>query len=214
MRPWIPALLFSAVLALTASPAFGDSDLVFTLVSNTGSGFPTNLTPDPGPPCLAPNCVLFSGTLTDTDVDTDPSYPDMVFPGIGVSFSSNPSSGSLSIDNTFYDSVDYFPGILSGDPNWATDGLGNAPNSYTGPLFGIDIAPGTSVGVYTGTVTISAAGGLDDPNYGGFTVTQNITVDVLAPEPAAASLSLAGLAVLLAWCGIKLKWPCSEAPLR
>jgi hypothetical protein len=214
MRPWISPFLFSAALVLAATPAFGDSDLVFTLVSNTGSGFPTNLTPDPDPPCTAPDCVLFSGTLTDTDLDTDPSYPGMIFPSIGVSFSSNPASGLLSIDNTFYDAVDYFPGTLSGDPNWATDGSGNPPNSYSGALFGIDIAPETSVGEYNGTVTISAAGGLGDPNYGGFTVTQNITVDVLVPEPAAARLLLAGLVVLLAWCGIKLKWPSSEAPLR
>jgi hypothetical protein len=186
MRPLVPAFLFSSILLPAAAPAFADSDLTFTLISNTGYGSPTSLTPDPDPPCLPPNCVLFTGTLTDTDVDADPSYPDMIFPGISVSFSSNPASGLLSIDNTFYDSIDYFPGILSGDPNYATDGSGNPPNTYTGPLFGIDIAPGTSIGEYTGVVTISAAGGLDDPNYGGFTVTQTITVDVVAPEPAAA----------------------------
>src|SRR5580704_1495114 len=102
----------------------------------------------------------------------------MIFPSIGVSFSSNAASGLLSIDNTFYHAVDYFPGILSGDPNWATDGYGHPPHSYTGPLFGIDIAPGASVGEYNGTLTSSAAGGLDDPNYGGFTFTQDSTVDV------------------------------------
>jgi hypothetical protein len=206
MRRWV---LFSAFLVLAASRAFGDSDLVFTLVSYSGTGSPASLAPDPSPPCSEPNCVLFSGTLTDTDVDADPAYPVMVFPAIGVTFSPGPAGGVLSLDNTFYDSVDFFPGTLSGDPNWATDGLGNPPNSYTGPLFGIDIAPGTSLGEYAGIITISAAGGLLDPNYTGFTITQEITVEV-APEPSAAALSLAGLFVLVLWKYMRL--PAASPP--
>jgi hypothetical protein len=214
MRPWALIFLFSAVVALAAAPARGDSDLTFTLVSNTGSGSPTSISPGPEPPCLAPNCVLFTGTLTDTDVDTDPTYPDIILSTISVAFSTNPAVGILSIDNTFYDSTDYVPSVLSGDPNYATDGLGNPPNSYSGAIFGIDIATGTSLGVYNGTITIEAAGGLSDPGYSGFIVTQPITVDVIAPEPAAGSLSLAGLAALSVWCGLKRKWRTSEARSR
>jgi hypothetical protein len=204
---------FVAVLALAAGPACGGSitDLTFTVnnINDTGYGAPTNLTPDGDPPCLPPNCVLFNGTLTDTDDDA--SAPVMVFPLISVAFSTNPASGMLTLDNTFYDSVDYFPGTLSGDPNYATDG--SPPTTYAGSLFGIDIAPGTSVGVYTGTITIDVAGGLNDPLYGGFIVTAPITV-VVTPEPAAGSLSLVGLAALVVWCGVKRKWRPSEASLR
>jgi hypothetical protein len=206
--------VLAIIALLAAAPAYGDSiiaDVAFTLSPNIGTGSPSNLAPDPGPPCLAYDCVLFYGTLTDTDVSTDPSYPYMVLYGIDVSFSSNPASGSLTVDNTFYDSTDYVPGVLSGDPDYADDGSGNPPNSYTGAIFGIDIAPGTALGVYTGTVTISAAGGLDDPDYSGFAVSRSFTVDVAAPEPAAGSLSLAGLAALMACYGVKRKWLSSEA---
>jgi len=213
MRRWVPAVLFPVVFVLAAAQAFGDSDMTFTLLTNIGSGLSMDLSPDPGPPCLPPSCVLFTGTLTDTDVDTDPSYPDMVFSTISVAFSTNPTSGLLSIDNTFYDAVDYFSGILSGDPNYATDNLGNPPNTYTGPLFGIDIAPGTTLGSYTGSVTINVAGGLDDPNYGGFTVTQGITVNVV-PEPGAAGLSLAGVAFLMVGFEVRRKWHSVATPLQ
>jgi MYXO-CTERM domain-containing protein len=217
MRHWVNALVFLGFIVPAAVPLLA-SDLNFTINpnSNPGTGNATNLTPDADPPCMPPNCVLFIGTLTDTDDDADPTYPDMIFPfpSISVEFSSNPASGMLSLDNTFYDSVDYFPGVLSGDPNYATDNSGNPPDTYTGPLFGIDIAPGTTLGTYTGTITIDVAGGLDDPDYNGFIVMEPITVDVVAPEPSAGSLALAGLAAFWAWRGVRRKWPFSEAPSR
>ena len=80
-------------------------------------------------------------------------------------------------DSTFFEDV---PGTLSDDPNYLNDA--NPPNTYTGPIFGIDIAPGTSVGAYI------------------------ITVDVLAPEPAAGDAALGGLAALAAWHGFRRKW--------
>ncbi len=192
MRSFMPALL-AASLALIA-PVYGQASLIFTLDSGTGSGSPASLNPSANPPCFQPNCVLFTGTLFDSD--TDLSY--LYLSAIGVTFSSGPSTGYLTLDNTFYTSV---PGIMSGDPNYATDSLGNPANSYSGPVFGIDIAPGTPFGVYTGTVTVSAAGGTGDPGDLGFTVTQGFTVDVVAPEPATGGLALAGFAAL--W---KARW--------
>ncbi len=111
---------------------------------------------------------------------------------VGISFSSsNPSSGYLSIDNTFYSSV---PGVLSGDPNFATDNSGNPANKYAGPIFGIDIAPGTPAGSYTATVTIYASGGTNDPNLNGFTVSQNVTITVISSQtisfPAISAITL------------------------
>ncbi len=192
-----------AVLLALATPAYGFSDLDFTLDFNTGSGSSTSLNPD-ADSCLPPNCVLFTGTLLDTD--TDLSY--IYLTDISVAFSSNPPTGALTLDNTFYDVV---PGVLSGDPNYATDGLSNPPDIYSGPIFGIDIAPGTSLGAYTGTVTVDAIGGTFDPDYQGFSVIQDITVQVIAPEPAAGCLALLGLAVFSAWGWRKHKWRTSES---
>jgi hypothetical protein len=200
------------VLALV-TPAYGG--LSFSLNPGVGTGSPTNLPPDPDT-CFAPNCVLFTGTLEDTDTDSSIMLigytPDGISPVITVTFLSIPAEGSLSLDNTFYEDV---PGVLSGDPTWATDGSGNPPNIYGDdePIFGIDIAPGTSIGVYSGEVTIYAAGGTDDPDYNGFSVTQDFTVNV-TPEPSTVGLSLVGLAALLGWRGVKRKWHPSEAPLR
>ena len=111
MRSGFSVLLFAILLfALCADGA----DLTFTLDSSTGSGSATNLPPDADPPCIAPNCVLFTGTLTD--IDTDLSL--LLLQSITVSFAaSNPSTSSLSPDNTFVFDV---PGVLSGDPNYAT----------------------------------------------------------------------------------------------
>lgn len=189
-------------------------DLSFTLSSNSGAGYVPNIAPEAYPPCIEPGCVLFSGTLTDNDTDDSflsLSNANPVLPGIGVTFSSGPASGGLTIDDTFGD-LPTIPGTLIGDPTGLTDfGI---PNAYSGPLFGIDIASGTTPGDYSGTVTIYANGGTDDPGNLGFTVSQQITVDVLAPEPATAGFAMAGLAALGAWivrCAREEKWRSSEA---
>ncbi len=129
----VSALLFG-MLSLAAASACA-ADLTFTLTSNNQSGSATNLPPDADPPCLQPNCVLFSGALTDTD--TDLSF--LFLQSLSVTFSSsNPSTGLLSLDNSFDFDV---PGVLSGDPAYSTDNSGNPANAYSGPVFGIDIAP-------------------------------------------------------------------------
>jgi uncharacterized protein (TIGR03437 family) len=159
-----------ALFGIFPANAFA-ADLTFTLNSTSGSGATATLTPDADPPCSQPNCVLFSGTLTDNDTDSSL----MLIESIQVTFGgTNPPSG-LTADNTFSFDV---PGVLSGDPNYATDNSGNPANAYTGPIFGIDIAPGTPPGTYTATVTITAVGGTGDPNQNGFSVSQNITVTV------------------------------------
>lgn len=199
MRSSVAAFLV-AMLTLAASQASA-SDLTLTLNSAIGFGVPTNLPPD-ADSCLQPNCVLFTGTLTDAD--TDDSF--IFLNSISVSaFAPTPASGLLTIDNTFYDDV---PGILSGDPNYAADG--NPSNTYTGPIFGIDIAPRTAPGVYDAVVTLFAAGGTGDPNDNGFQIEESIQVDVVAPEPASAALFFAGLLPFAIWRGAKHKWRSSE----
>jgi hypothetical protein len=195
----ISILIIPAVAMLAAVSACAD-DLTFSLNSSFGSGYSTNLPPD-SDTCLQPNCVLFAGTLTDND--TDQSF--IFLNDIGVVFSTDPAVGSLAIDNTFFDEV---PGVLSGDPDFADDG--NPANTYSGPIFGIDIAPGTAAGTYQGLVTIDAVGGTGDPNDNGFTVQQNITVEV-TPEPNAGSLLFAGVVSFALWRGVRRKWLSCEA---
>ena len=75
--------------------------------------------------------MLFNGTLSD--IDTDQSF--LSLSNINITFSNtNPSSGFLSLDNTFFNNA---PGLLVGDPA----SQGPFFNSCTGPIFGIDIAP-------------------------------------------------------------------------
>ena len=167
------------ILNLIAPP-----DLTFTL-SPTIEFFP------PGAPAATCQtngtsalCVQFSGTLTDTDTDLS------IISLNSLSINLNPTF--FTEDNTFLNDV---PGALSGDPNAATDG-NPFPNSYTGPIFGVDIAANTPPGVYNGIAEISASGGTQDPNGNGFTVDAAFTI-VVSPEPVSTGLVLAGLLLLI-----------------
>lgn len=203
--------LLTILIASTAALPMLADDLSFTLNSNIGTGYVPANPPDAFPPCLEPGCVPFSGTLLDNDTDGSfifLSNADPSLTNIGVIFSSGPAAGGLTVDDTF-DDLTSIPGVLIGDP---TDSFGTGlPYTYSGPLFGIDIAPGTTPGDYSGVVTIYANGGTNDPNNLGFSVTQPITVDVLAAEPATACFALAGLAALGACYGLRRQWR-SSAP--
>lgn len=178
------------------SGAVWASGLNWTLDFSSGTGAPTSLPPSPDT-CLAPNCVIFSGTLTDTDTDDSVTNLD----SIDVSFSTLPAAGGLSIDNTFSESA---PGILFGDTSLFYQ--------YSGPIFGIDIAPGTTDGVYSGTVTLHADGGTNDPTNAGFTLTQDITV-IVTPEPSALAQLLAAGMFAVVGMGLRKCWRTS-APSR
>jgi hypothetical protein len=210
MRSWV-SFAALAVLALAAATAQAD-ELTFTLDSYIGYGSATNLDPDPNS-CLPPNCVLFTGTLTDNDVDlqpdNNPSYLSISTPYTDASDMVT-FDGVLSLDNIAP------TGILSGDTEWATDGLLNPPNTYpdtypdSGPIFGIDIPAGTPEGVYTDTVYLDIT-----PTNGNDPFTVSATVTVIIPEPAAAGLMLGGLAALAGLSGVKRGvkrlWPFFEA---
>jgi len=96
------------------------------------------------------------------------------------------------------------PAPLIGDPDWAANSVDDAglQNFYYGPLFGIDIAPGTPLGEYNATITLTTYGGTNDTG-SGQTFSQDITVNVNAPEPSAISLLFAGSFPLTAWLGRK-----------
>jgi hypothetical protein len=203
MRLSILPVLALLPLTLTSALHAGTINLAFSLDNGgAGSGYSTSLNSDAD--CFSlpqANCVIFTGTLMDTDTDGSDMFFAQFPAGIQAIFSPNPSSGGLTLDNTFYDVV---PAILSGDPGSPGDG-NPFSSTYSGPIFGIQIAPNTPAGVYSGIVTISASCGDDDPNCAGFTVSQNFTVDVI-PEPGAFGLFFAGLLPLAGWLTMKRKW--------
>jgi len=198
-----PILSFLTFAALPAQA----SELTFTLDSDIGYGTPTSMNPDPST-CLPPNCVLFTGTLTDNDVDPQPdNNPSYLFINTPYTDASDMLTfdGVLSLDNTA-------PiGALSGDANYAADL--NPPTQYMGPIFGIDIPAGTPLGVYVDAVNLDIS-----PSNGNsmFTVSAEV-IFVVAPEPSAASYLFAGLAAMGVGYGVergvKRKWPSFAASL-
>jgi hypothetical protein len=187
---------------VVTAPAYAD-ELTFTLNSIVGYGAPTNLNPDPNF-CASPNCVLFTGTLMDNDVDPSPdNNPSFlyIFSPYTKAADAITFDGVLSLDNTA-------PlGTLSGDTNYATDGLSNPPNIYRGPIFGVDIPTGTPAGEYVDAVylDIYPSNG-NDP----FTISADVTV-IVSPEPAPGCLLAGGLAALAVWCWVRRKCDSSES---
>jgi hypothetical protein len=211
MRSWIsfPALV---VLALVAVPAHAD-ELTLTLDSYIGYGA-TNPNPPDLDNCPPPNCVLFTGTLTDNDVDPQPDvYPSF----LQIGTPSTDAADMITFDGILALDPNIAPayGYLSGDANAADL---NPPTTESGPVFGV-VIPETAVpGVYVDTVNLVITpytfSAIDDTYEFGnpFTVSAQVTVDVdITPEPSALSCLFAGLAALAAWCGVKRKWPSFEA---
>jgi hypothetical protein len=207
MRPSILAFVLPSFF-IPAMPAWADlitPDLTISLAPVTEVFYVTGATPDPGD-CLSEYCALFSGTLTDND--TDDSIMSLV--SATLSFTTSPATGSLTIDNTFANDV---PGILIGDPTFVYPSFPyfqyGGPVTGVSPVFGIDIAPGTSLGIYSGTLSIYTTGGTNDTG-SGETFTENFTIDVV-PEPSAASLLGVGFSIFAVWQGVRRKWHSSEA---
>jgi|HubBroStandDraft_6_1064221.scaffolds.fasta_scaffold247410_2 hypothetical protein len=146
-----------------------------------------------------PNCVYFSGTLTDND--TDGSL--LALESIAIIYTEPTDADYFALDNTFSDFYQGTPsgppGILEGDTD---DNF--APNSYgPGLIFGVDIISPPPPGVYVETAEITACNLSNDPNCesggpdpGEFTVDAQFTISV-SPEPTSGLLILAGLPVLI-----------------
>jgi hypothetical protein len=128
---------------------------------------------------VGPLCVAFTGSITDNDMDDS----EIILDTISASFTNPSASGYFTLDNTYYNDV---PGLWIGDPTSPLD-------VYTGPIFGLDIAPGTPWGVYTGTIE------LDGENITNSTdlsfISPQFTVRIV-PEPSTDELSLVPLSVI------------------
>src|SRR5271165_6231222 len=99
-------LHFLAFLVLTTPPGYGTTlELTLTLDSYIGYGAAALTPPDPNM-CLSPNCVLFTGTMYDTD--TDDSYLLIGAPYTNAADMTD-FAGVLSLDNTSP------TGLLGGD---------------------------------------------------------------------------------------------------
>src|ERR1022692_3206336 len=77
-------------------------------------------------------CVVFSGTITDTN--TDGSFLSLESVALDPAV---PADDFFTLDNLFYNDV---PGLFSGDPS--APGDGNPSYTYgPDPIFGLDFAP-------------------------------------------------------------------------
>lgn len=182
-------LLASIVLA-ALSPALSGDEVLITFTPSTVS-YPPSLD---AATCQwnggALPCIAFMGAITDTDTDDSPiTLVDLAvtFNGMGSTY--------LTADNTFFNDA---AGLLVGDPNAATDG-NPFSNTYTGPIFGLDLSPATPGETYTGSIQISGYNLMNDPGETDELVLgqQSFTVQV-APEPFTFGLTAAGLLALAA----------------
>lgn len=182
-------LAFASILVLAMPCAAFGNDLSFTL-NPAAQTYPPTYDPaicEVNSGTTQP-CLLFLGTLTDTD--TDGSYLSLY--SLTLDFTNDPQdSAYFTVDNAFYNDV---PGSFVGDPNAATDGS-PVPNTYTGPIFGLDIDPSTPSGEYNLTAAIEGAGGTGDPTYSGFIEEAQFAVFVV-PEPASFLMVFAALLVI------------------
>ena len=182
-------LLASIVLAAVSPALFGE-EIVITLTPSTVL-YPPSLDAST---CESNGgnapCISFSGVITDTDTDDSLiTLSDLTFTFNGL------GSTYLTQDNTFFNSA---AGLLVGDPNAATDG-NPFSNTYTGPIFGLDLNANTPGGTYTGSIQVSGYNLTNDPGQTNELVLgqQNFTVQV-APEPFTFALTAAGLLALAA----------------
>jgi hypothetical protein len=185
-------LLLISVALLGMSPAaFADLTAVLG-PSSVLQVYPPSLDPATCEQTGTAPCLLFSGTLTDTD--SDGSIININDPGgISLIYGQPTDSTYLTLDSSLYY---YAPLAFVGDPTASTDGS-FLPNTYTGVIFGIDIAPSIPAGTYNEVAQISAYGGTNDPMDNGFYVDMDFTIEVV-PEPSSGLLILAGLGAIVA----------------
>jgi hypothetical protein len=162
-----------ALLAILSIPAGAGVTLVLT--PNLEIGMPGDE-------------VTFQGNFGVDSGDPDTFFNDLDFSLIP------PADGFLTPDkNIFFVNA---PGSLcNNDPSCA------GFTQYTGPIFGVQIAPGTPFGDYFGTVTmLGGVGDANSANTDPLTTPVGFEVDVVSPEPGTLPMIIpilmAGLAVL------------------
>lgn len=176
-------LLASALLLAISAPAFADDvTIAFNPVTET---YPPSYDTAQCELYGTPPCVVFSGTITDNDTDGSLLFLTGIDPTLSA------YNEYFTVDNTFTDDGS-IPGAYEGDLLGLT-----APNTYSGIIMGLDIAPGTPIGTYTADAEFDGFGGTNDPNGSGFAIEVPFTV-VIAPEPVTSGLAQAGLLAMAA----------------
>jgi MYXO-CTERM domain-containing protein len=172
------------ILLLAAVPAF--ATLTFTISDPVEFSPPGGV---PNPTCQngSLSCVIFSGTITpDSGADTFLNDIQIVF---------TPGTAFLSGNSAFFQSAFGPPGFMaSSDP------------PYTGTIFEIDVASNAPLGTYHGTATILGNNTSPSPPNAAVSNAVPFTV-VVTPEPAAGSLALLGLTLLLLRRRTKMRYP-------
>lgn len=143
-----------ALVFLLVAGARAHADLLFELTQVSQTGSPGSE-------------VFYSGTLTNTGSSA------LFLNGIQFNFDSLGNAVLSGDDNVFFNNV---PASLAAS--------GNANSSYSGSIFGVNIAGNASPGDYTGTVTIT--GGADSSATSPLAA-QNIQIKV-TPAPEAGTL--------------------------
>jgi hypothetical protein len=172
MKLW---LVLFVLFALPALPAWGQ---VTMALDNGGVETLSPIVCD-ATASVAGQCVDFTGTLSDNDPNLFLNDTNITFTGLAANF--------LTTDNGTSDSNLFFnvPSPLTG-------------NTYSGPIFQVQVANGTPAGHYFGTIQV--LGGDDFGNFTDFDplLAQAATFEVIvpSPEPGALTLALTGLAAL------------------
>src|SRR5271154_730 len=120
------SLLLVSIAAMGLAPA-AFADIVFALNPSTGVYPPGSNMGD----CLSGGsapCIIFAGTLTDTDTDGSLDLLE----GITVNFVQPAGNADFTLDSTFTNDVQL---LFEGDTLDTS-----ATNSYSGPIFGLDFA--------------------------------------------------------------------------
>lgn len=160
-----------ALVFLLVAGAQAHADLLFELTQASQSGTPGSE-------------VFFSGTLTNTGSSA------LFLNGIQFNFDSLGNAVLSGDDSVFFTNV---------PPSLAASG--NPSASYTGSIFGVNIAGNAPTGTYTGTVTIT--GGADSSTNSPLAA-QNIQIRV-TPTPEAGTLFTLTLGFVFL-TGAALRW--------
>ena len=143
------------------------------------------------------SCVIFTGTIT-TDGFQD-YFLDALFITMNAS---NPDGGMDVFDNTVTPQTaatgnQFFLNATMDSGTLGIDGPISDPDTYTGGLFEVDVAPNTPTGLYRGIATLEYTD-LNDCTDPSNPCTVSVPFGVNVPEPGAFPFAVVGLVAMAA----------------